>query len=803
MGTEFHNGYPAPQRISFFYPIANSIDRSNEYWTRDTSLIMDIHLKEGNGAWENLSRQAAPFSLTPYRVTFTQIRDRNRLDLSYRYCLDSPAMVLTMTLTNTGTSSETYRLGTRLSTSLRTCHTFRKIEEGWTSVQHGNAALITEYPDSELAGIAVFVLNAGEQPVSFDSRASITRDQLASFTYPQDSPGPTAASYRYQKQLAPGETMQIIQVIGSCYTGETDSLIAYLADNYRDEIEAFENTILNTAQSGFTFNTGDPVLDHSARWAKSVLAVTDHYLDGDIVPMPCPAEYNFYFTHDALVTDLAAVNFDLPRVKRDLEYLLKHATEDYIIPHAYYWKDGGYRTEYADSNNWNHFWFIQTAASYLRHSGDEELLQRCYPYLTKSLRYALHSREPDGLLYAYYLDGWDIGHNFGPRAFMTIMAIKGISDYIFISTYLEENVDQLNDLAGLAKEMETALDEKLWNDELGFLINYYENGAVDPHYYAGSLLAAHFRLLDQDKRSRLIQTASEKLVDPAIGAFTVYPPDFHLLGDFLKFKGDEAGPPHIYANGAVWNHCSAWYALGLMVNDKWEDAYDFIRRIMTIDGIINSPNGQPAMYEYRNSNKSDPDVYGRIDKPQFLWAAGWYLYSLYHLYGLNENVWNISFDPFLQSGTEFCEFDVALHGRRYSVSITGEGDYLKSIRSGSRVYHSAVFSPSVMNKDKIRFIRGRPEQPYLAAAEAIVQQCSFHRKRQELQISLRAYPGHIGSVTIVSPLPPTEVLVNGEPFSDRCETSITMDGICLIDLDVPHHYAEADVSIHFSEPVHE
>jgi len=50
---------------------------------------------------------------------------------------------------------------------------------------------------------------------------------------------------------------------------------------------------------------------------------------------------------------------------------------------------------------------------------------------------------------------------------------------------------------------------------------------------------------------------------------------------------------------------------------------------MTIDGIKESPNGQPAMYEYRNSNFNNPAEYGKVDKHQFMWAAGWYLYCIY------------------------------------------------------------------------------------------------------------------------------------------------------------------------------
>ncbi|MFC1619955.1 hypothetical protein ACFL45_08420, partial [Candidatus Neomarinimicrobiota bacterium] len=145
VGAEFHNSYPVPQRISFFYPIANSIDQSNEYWTRDTSLVMDVRLKVGGGEWENISRETTQFNLTPFSVSFTQKRTRNDVGISYKFCRNKPAMVVTITVANTGTASEVYSLRTRLNTALRTCHTFRKIEEGWTRYQPGSAALYTQY----------------------------------------------------------------------------------------------------------------------------------------------------------------------------------------------------------------------------------------------------------------------------------------------------------------------------------------------------------------------------------------------------------------------------------------------------------------------------------------------------------------------------------------------------------------------------------------------------------------------------------------------------------------------------------
>jgi hypothetical protein len=49
VGIEIHHSYPLLQRISFFYPVANSLDESTDYWKRDTSFIMQLGLKIGNG----------------------------------------------------------------------------------------------------------------------------------------------------------------------------------------------------------------------------------------------------------------------------------------------------------------------------------------------------------------------------------------------------------------------------------------------------------------------------------------------------------------------------------------------------------------------------------------------------------------------------------------------------------------------------------------------------------------------------------------------------------------------------------
>ena len=47
---------------------------------------------------------------------------------------------------------------------------------------------------------------------------------------------------------------------------------------------------------------------------------------------------------------------------------------------------------------------------------------------------------------------------------------------------------------------------------------------------------------------------------------------------------------------------------------KKKEALDFVKKNLTVKGIMNGPNGQPAMYEYRVAKKNDPEVYAAIAK---------------------------------------------------------------------------------------------------------------------------------------------------------------------------------------------
>ncbi|MCF8418792.1 MAG: hypothetical protein K9G63_07895 [Melioribacteraceae bacterium] len=753
VGIEIHNSFPMINRISFYYPVANSIDVSEDYWKRENYRIMSMGLKIGDEPY--FVFEEAPWKViqTPYDVEFSKDTLDSGIKIKYEFCMNEPAMSAEFVIENKSGSPKNYEICLRYAAVIRTSHTYSLIDSG-TAKTSTDSRLINLFYDYDDTGNAqIFFYNVGEKP--FNSTVKFQSEGEGDC---YSKPGVT---FVYKKELQPGETLDIVQLIGSEKIGESEAVIAGLEKNYKKEIAEYENYIIENSSSGQVIKTGNAVFDFTTEWALAVLKTNAHYIDTDIVPMPAPAEYNFYFTHDALLTDLAAVNFDLERVKNDLTFILKHADENNVIPHAYYWKDGKYATEYAGTENWNHFWFTILAARYLRHSGDYEFARILLPYVQQSINTALKNKE-NNLMYSFRPDWWDIGNNYGPRAYMTILAIKALREFNYFSAELNTDNAEILQYSSIADSLHKNLINELWNNDLNYLTSYFEDGTEDKHIYMGSMLASHFELLDDMRNAQLIETASNYLLDENLGVYTLFPMDLHELVDYMGFAGNEAGEPFYYANGGIWPHGNAWYALGLISNQRYDEAYEFIRKIMTLDGVINSPNGQPAMYEYRISDKSNPDLYGKIDKPQFLWAGGWYLYSLYNLYGIRENDWNISIHPYLPNDSDTVNLHLTIAGKLVPISISGKGEFVSSFLIDGQNSPSYIIPDDDEAPTEISIELGNLNDPMITKANTKIINPEYSSSSKTLSFYTKSFSSNKVLVEIISPMRSKNILIDGE-----------------------------------------
>jgi hypothetical protein len=777
VGAEFHRSRPLPSRISFYYPVANSIDLSTDYWKRFESLPMAIGVQFDNGPRRLIGREAWTYTVSPHEAIFHSNDEHAEYTITYRFCLNEPAMVWSVCVKNIQQMSQKITLYTHVKPVLRTCQTYARKDSARVALNQESHAVQVNFDDADADSASVFVQNVGAIPsgsgtdaaelAASDSGTSnwISGTSVLSGSADKkvmaavDKKIIPAAAFQYEINLGPGDSLAAVQVIGSCRRSEASAMAHRLRSSWHAEVNAYDSLITTRSLSEARFTTHDAVLDASAAWAKAILAANAHYINGAIVPMPCPAEYNFFFTHDVLMTDLGAVNFDLPRVRTDLNYVASLA-KDTIIPHAYYWRDDGFKTEYCTPDNWNHFWFIIVNGTYLRHSHDRATARALYPLVTKSLQQILTQLQSDHLMYAFRPDWWDIGHIYGPRAYMTALAIRSLREYLFISSFLHMPTHALTGYERLADSMQVALTDRLWDEKMNYLINY-NDGKKDGHYYMGSLLAVAYDLLDAGHGQRLVRTATERLLDKKIGVRAAMPPDFHTKEsiDFYKFAGEEAGKPFVYINGGVWPHNNAWYAMALNATGEHDAALTFVKATMTVNGIEHSPNGQPAMYEYRMADPASAE-YGSVDKPMFLWAGGFYLKTLYTLFGVRENEWNISLETSLPSGYDSVTYTLT-DGMPRKFALSGSGKYLASLTQGRDRLPSLVLPVDRAARPEMCSLRrGKPDGAYLKSMGAILNNVRRNGKN-ELSCTLESFSGHKIVAVVISPSPAKRVAING------------------------------------------
>jgi len=81
VGAEFHNSFPLPSRISFYYPVANSIDLGTDYWRRYESKPFTITLSI-DGKIDTIGYEPFVYRWTPYNALFEQTKDAYKTEIS-------------------------------------------------------------------------------------------------------------------------------------------------------------------------------------------------------------------------------------------------------------------------------------------------------------------------------------------------------------------------------------------------------------------------------------------------------------------------------------------------------------------------------------------------------------------------------------------------------------------------------------------------------------------------------------------------------------------------------------------------
>ena len=164
VGLEFHHNSPVIERISFYYPVSNSVDLSNDFWKRDSSFVMGAAIKAGNNMFW-LNHEKFEFTSTPYFISYFKKYKDKEVRITYNFLKDKPAYTVTFEITNKSDKKELFELYSDLEVNLKTSHSYKVKDKAWSS--SNNSILYVNYDDQELQNMCLFSANRGKRRLHF------------------------------------------------------------------------------------------------------------------------------------------------------------------------------------------------------------------------------------------------------------------------------------------------------------------------------------------------------------------------------------------------------------------------------------------------------------------------------------------------------------------------------------------------------------------------------------------------------------------------------------------------------------
>lgn len=161
-------------------------------------------------------------------------------------------------------------------------------------------------------------------------------------------------------------------------------------------------------------------------------------------------------------------------------------------------------------------WRIIMAYNHYQYSGDKAFLQHYYPELVDTLMWMVDKVGKDDLIYQYpvWFDGFFAGSGsveytcsydrLGEKTYLNALLYQSLKCMSELGEIMEDSMS--NAWSELAKKMYVAINEKLWNEEMGAYIDlqYPDNYPQD-----GNALAVLFGLADKRKTKQIFKSLED------------------------------------------------------------------------------------------------------------------------------------------------------------------------------------------------------------------------------------------------------------------------------------------------------
>jgi hypothetical protein len=176
----------------------------------------------------------------------------------------------------------------------------------------------------------------------------------------------------------------------------------------------------------------------------------------------------------------------------------------------------------------------------------------------------------------------------------------------------------------LADQAQAAMDRELWDEKLGYFVNYLRPGAAEKNLSVDTLVSLYFHLADEPHARRILEAADRLLVarnnreQPYgdYGLLCAYP-NYAIQADLF----DKSAQPYCYHNGADWPYwdgmfsaillersdpagldvLTRWWAYGL--EQGWLTPVEYYSPPFPVGGMLQGWSSMPAATLRRHLSK--------------------------------------------------------------------------------------------------------------------------------------------------------------------------------------------------------
>lgn len=505
--------------------------------------------------------------------------------------------------------------------------------------------------------------------------------------------------FRHDLSLGPSQELVVPSMVGYQANEDSEAILAALKrseDAFAKTSEVYQTPV----RKGVKIETPDPTINAQFNLFNIFVKMNEHRCGSKHGFLPAAHYHNWLCVDFAFALLGYTYTNDLDPLVESMNLFRRFQHEDGFIPDLPLWTEGPSWRDRPGAPMFGSSGYVIAMCHLLKFVRDKGFAAEVFPSLRKAMEYVL-SCEKQGLIspegdFSFDAIDWPPGFGYSPQTFASVVTYKTLLDLRELAEWLGHQ-DYGNELLAKARQLKTAINDKLWMEDRGYYRIGLPEGKVgkdqrDEDLFRremiswGSLAAVLWGVADKEKGTRAIENVKQRLFSPYGMKFfdPVWAPSYSDSKVGLTYQEGRI------QNGAYW-HC--WWSISTLVRaelmlGKTEEAFkDLLEvRLDRLYSRFKMREKGKEMSFLRAGEWTDSDLTFPVTSIPYMLTAAFFNETLIeHVLGISVTYDEIRVEPRLPASWNGASVsDLKLGDSEWTVEIRGSGEAREMLLDGAR-----------------------------------------------------------------------------------------------------------------------